>query len=313
MQNNKLFQDNKKVAEIINAPFSGGQGRGGVDDGPAALEAAGLSNEVRGLGWEVQTNDSLEFVAPLSDPNIGNMKRPRFVSESTQKVYEAVKNAATAGRFPLTVGGDHSIAIGTVAGVQAAHPDACLIWIDAHADLNTPEATESGNLHGCPVSFLLGIAGQKEDDVFGWVPKCMSPDRIAYIGLRDVDPFEKKFIRENNVAAYSMHHVDKYGIAKVIEMALERVNPGMKRPIHLSFDVDALDPVFAPATGTPVRGGLTWREGCFIGEAIAETGKLVAMDLVEVNPHLGETEMQRRETVASGISLVKCALGDTLL
>jgi arginase len=149
--------------------------------------------------------------------------------------------------------------------------------------------------------------------MFGWVPKCLTPDRIAYIGLRDVDSFEKKYIRENNVAAFSMHHVDKYGIAKVLEMALERINPDGTRPIHLSFDVDALDPVFAPATGTPVRGGLTWREGCYLCEALAETGKLVAMDLVEVNPHLGETEAQKRETVSSGISLVKCALGDTLL
>jgi arginase len=313
MQNNKQFQDQNKVAEIISAPFSGGQGRGGVDDGPAALRGAGIKEQVEALGWDIHTNDNLEFVAPMSDPDVGNMKRPRYVSESTKKVYDAVKTAATSGRFPLTIGGDHSIAIGTVAGVQAAHPEACLIWIDAHADLNTPSSTESGNLHGCPVSFLLGIADQKESDMFGWVPKCLTPDRIAYIGLRDVDSFEKKYIRENNVAAFSMHHVDKYGIAKVLEMALERINPDGTRPIHLSFDVDALDPVFAPATGTPVRGGLTWREGCYLCEALAETGKLVAMDLVEVNPHLGETEAQKRETVSSGISLVKCALGDTLL
>jgi arginase len=158
-----------------------------------------------------------------------------------------------------------------------------------------------------------GLSTNVEENVFKWVPQCMDTSRIAYIGLRDVDPFEKNFIKENNIAAFSMHHIDKYGIAKVVEMALKRVNPNGDRPIHLSFDVDAIDPVFAPATGTPVRGGLTWRESCYLCEAIAETGKLVAMDLVECNPHLADNVVSIRDTIGAGISLVKCALGDTLL
>jgi arginase len=305
-----------KQLTIIGAPFSGGQGKGGVDDGPAYLMKQGLAECIKELGWEPQFNGHLEFILPKSDPNIGKMKRPRFVADSTRKVYEAVKDAAERNTFPLTIGGDHSIAIGTVSGVQAKYPGACLLWIDAHADLNTPASTDSGNLHGCPVSFLLGIDGLStnvEENVFKWVPQCMDTSRIAYIGLRDVDPFEKNFIKENNIAAFSMHHIDKYGIAKVVEMALKRVNPNGDRPIHLSFDVDAIDPVFAPATGTPVRGGLTWRESCYLCEAIAETGKLVAMDLVECNPHLADNVVSIRDTIGAGISLVKCALGDTLL
>lgn len=315
----KYFDNKEKdrTVSIIGAPFSGGQGRGGVDDGPEHLMKGGLAEDIHSLGWKTEHEGSLEFNPPESDPDIGKMKRPRFVSESTKKVYEAVKTAAEAKNLPLTIGGDHSIAIGTVAGVREVHPDACLLWIDAHADLNTPAATDSGNLHGCPVSFLLGIdeppTDDPKDDVFDWVPHCLHNSRLAYIALRDVDPFEKEYIRENNVTAYSMHHVDKYGIAKVVEMALERVNPGGKRPIHLSFDVDAIDPVYAPATGTPVRGGLTWREACYVCEAVAETGNLVAMDLVEVNPHLGTNDKSVNDTVGSGISLVKCALGDTLL
>jgi arginase len=311
------FLGGKKNVTIIGAPFSGGQPKGGVDDGPEYLMKAGLADNIEKLGWKTEHNGTLSFPEPAQDPPIANMKRPRYVADSTKKIYEAVKEAALKKNLPLTIGGDHSIAIGTVSGVQAAHPDACLLWIDAHADLNTPAATEkSGNLHGCPVSFLLGIDDtpeKKEEDVFGWVPHCLDSSRLAYIGLRDVDPFEKKYIRENNVTAYSMHHVDKYGIAKVVEMALERVNPDGKRPIHLSFDVDAIDPVYAPATGTPVRGGLTWREACYVCEAIAETNNLVAMDLVETNPHLGENDKSINDTVTSGISLVKCALGDTLL
>jgi arginase len=301
--------------DIISAPFSGGQGRAGVDDGPQHLLNMGLLKHVSDLGWKAQFNGHLTFPVPTSDPNIGNMKRPRYVSESTQKVHAAVSKAAKNGHFPLTVGGDHSIAIGTVSGVLSAHPDAIVFWIDAHADLNTPAATASGNLHGCPVSFLLGIdePPQPDEDVFGWVPHCLDTSRLVYIGLRDVDPFEKRFIKENNILAYSMHHVDKYGIAKVVEMALDKVNPDRNKPIHLSFDVDAIDPIYAPSTGTPVRGGLTWREACYLCEALAETGTLVGMDLVECNPHLGADEEQVRDTIAAGISLVKCALGDTLL
>jgi arginase len=128
------------------------------------------------------------------------------------------------------------------------------------------------------VSFVTGV--MEPIEVFSWVEKCLSFDRLAYIGLRDVDAGEKKILRDNNVACYSMHHVDKYGIGKVVEMALEKINPGLQKPIHLSFDVDAMDPSIAPSTGTPVRGGLSWRESMYICEAVAETGCLVAMDIM---------------------------------
>lgn len=305
---------NKKQVSVISAPFSGGQGRGGVDDGPRYLLEMGLQKEVETLGYDVDVEEPLSFVEPTSDEDIGKMKRPRFVADATRKVYEAVSAATKKGKIPLTLGGDHSIAIGTVAGVQEAHPDAVLLWIDAHADLNTPESTDSGNLHGCPVSFLLGIAGAEEkSNPFSWVPKCIDNTRIGYIGLRDLDAFEKKYIRENNITAYTMHHVDKYGIAKVVSMALERLNPGNKRPVHLSFDIDAIDPFFAPSTGTPVRGGLTLREACYLCETVAETNQLVAMDLVECNPHLGASEKDIKDTIALGLSMVKCAFGDALL
>lgn len=309
----------KRGLEIISAPFSGGQPRGGVDDGPEALLKAGLQDVLKDIGWKPDFTGHLQFEKPQKDDPIGVVKNARYVSSTTKIVYEKVKKAAAEGKFPLTIGGDHSIAIGTIAGVQAKYPDACVIWIDAHADINTPQATTSGNLHGCPLSFVLGLDEPLKSDkpeeanLFEWVPHCLDTSRLAYIALRDLDGFEKKFLKERHIAAYTMRHVDQYGIGKVVEMALHSVNPYNKRPIHLSFDIDALDPFFAPATGTAVRGGLTWREGCYICEAIAETGNLVAMDLVEVNPHLGDKEDSGHLTTSSGISLVKSALGDVLL
>lgn len=194
-----------------------------------------------------------------------------------------------------------------------------VILTSLSADLNTPYSTESGNLHGCPVSFILGVAGDEADlpEPLRWIPRCLDTSRLAYIGLRDIDPEERRIIRDRNIAAYSMHHIDRYGIGTVVQMALDRINPNLSRPIHLSYDVDALDPLFVSATGTPVRGGLTFREGTYIAEAVAETGCLVSMDLVEVNPNLrkegqlGEIELQSTLDVAT--SLVRCALGETLL
>lgn len=307
--------DTKKEAVVIGIPFSGGQGKAGCDDAPQMLEEQGLGNELQKLGWKVESKH-LSFDEPGEDPTTNNMHRPKFVSQATQSIYNTVSEVSKSGKFPLNVGGDHSIAIGTIAGVLSAHPDACVLWIDAHADVNTPAASHSGNLHGCPVSFLLGIDGQDktDNDLFSWVPRgILDFKRIAYVGLRDIDDFEKELIKSKGITAYTMHDIDRYGIAKVMEMALERVNPGLERPVHLSFDVDALDPFFAPSTGTPVRGGLTWREGCFICEAAAETGKLVGMDLVECNPHLGETPGHVNVTIQSGIALVKSALGQQLL
>ena len=157
---------------------------------------------------------------------------------------------------------------------------------------------------------MLGIAGNIPE--FSWIKPLLKPERLVYIGLRDVDDGEKKLLKEHNIKAYSMHEVDKYGIGKVVDMALDHVNPDRSRPVHLSFDVDAMDPSVAPSTGTPVRGGLTFREGHYICEALHETGLLVAVDLMEVNPAL-ENEEAVKQTVSVGCSLIRSALGETLL
>jgi arginase len=306
------FLPEPKTVAIVGCPFSGGQSKAGVDKGPIHLVEAGILTQLEGLGWKVKFDGHHQFeeINAANDPPIGILKNPRLVSRVNESVAKVVGDHGSKGELPVTLGGDHSLAIGTVSGTLKNYPDACLIWIDAHADINTVESTDSGNIHGMPVSFLLGI-GSKVGD-FSWVQPILKPERLVYIGLRDVDAGEKKILREHNIKAFSMHEVDKYGIGKVVDMALDHVNPNRDRPIHLSFDVDALDPTVAPSTGTPVRGGLTFREGHYICEAICETGLLVGLDIMEVNPSLSD-EDSVRQTVAVGCSLLRSALGETLL
>lgn len=308
----------EKKIQFVLAPFSGGQGKSGVEDGPKYLLRAGLKESIEKLGWDVAISEPLkgtDFEERKSDASdvYGNCKRPQIVGEATKLIYESCKESAHQNKLTVTLGGDHSIAIGTVAGSFSRYPDAGLLWIDAHADINTPSTTDSGNLHGCPVSFLMGLDKASYPPELQWVPSVLSTKKIAYIGLRDVDQGERQILKEHGITAFSMYHVDRYGINKVVEMALEALDPTGTKPIHLSYDVDAIDPQYVPATGTPVRGGLTFREGLFICERIAETGNLVALDVVEVNPSLGVNEIHVTDTVTAGIAVAKCALGETLL
>ncbi|EPS44743.1 hypothetical protein H072_1252 [Dactylellina haptotyla CBS 200.50] len=309
---------------IVAVAFSGGQGKGGVDAGPQALIKAGLLEDLKNdLGYKLHYDDqihSYEELIPAEDPAIDNMKRPLACSQVNNRLHEQTYAHASQGRLVLTLGGDHSIAIGSISGVARAirerlNKPLAVIWVDAHADINTFETSPSGNVHGMPVAFLAGLC---QHDVFGWLKEeyRIPADKLVYIGLRDVDRGEKKILRENNIKAFSMHDIDRHGIGKVVDMALEYIGDDI--PIHLSFDVDACDPVHAPSTGTPVRGGLTLREGDFICEAVHATGKLVGMDLVEVNPMIlakefGADTWQVAETVRTGCSLVRCALGESLL
>lgn len=313
--------------------FSGGQCRPGTESGPSALCSAGLLTQLSSeLGYtlhgdtevrnfdtyqpEVVGDTAVSNSSSIDDPDVRGMKNPRSVSAVTQEISEMVYQQTLQGRLALTIGGDHSIAIGTVSGVARAtrersSKDIAVIWVDAHADINTPESSDSGNIHGMPMSFLTGLATSSEKGVFDWLKDehRINLKKLVYIGLRDVDAGEKKILRDNGIKAYSMHDIDRHSIGKIMDMALEYIGDDV--PIHLSFDVDALDPMWAPSTGTPVRGGLTLREGDFICEAVAETGQCVGVDLVEVNPKLAESG--KDDTVRAGISLVRCALGDTLL
>ncbi|RYP60771.1 hypothetical protein DL769_007972 [Monosporascus sp. CRB-8-3] len=308
---------------IVAVGFAGGQGKPGVDAAPSALIESGLLKQLRDeLNYKLHGDDQVHSyteIVPKDDPPYRNMKNPKGVSSVTQHLCEQVYSHAKEGRMVLTLGGDHSIAIGTIAGTAKAvrerlGREIAVIWVDAHADINTPESSDSGNIHGMPVSFLTGLAKEDKPEYFGWLKpdNLISVKKLVYIGLRDVDPGEKKILRENGIKAFSMFDIDRYGIGRVVEMALAHI--GSDTPIHLSFDVDALDPLWAPSTGTPVRGGLTLREGDFICESVHQTGSLVAVDLVEVNPSLAsENDLGAHETLRTGSSLVRCALGESLL
>ncbi|MCJ1246631.1 Arginase, catabolizes arginine to ornithine and urea [Trapelia coarctata] len=311
---------------VVAVGFSGGQCKPGVEAAPTALIAAGLLTQLStDLGYTLHHDDTVHnysSLLPPHDPDHRSMKNPRAVSAVTKALSEQVYEHASAGKLVLTLGGDHSIAIGTIAGTSRAIKERLgreigVIWVDAHADINTPESSESGNIHGMPVAFLTGLARGEDESIFGWIGKeggrkeggVLSLRKLVYIGLRDVDRGEKEILRKHGIRAFSMHDIDKHGIGRVMELALGHI--GADTPIHLSFDVDALDPQWAPSTGTPVRGGLTLREGDYIAECVHETGSLVAMDLVEVNPSL--EAVGAAETIRAGCSLVRCALGDTLL
>lgn len=314
------FLPKRNELGIVAVGFSGGQPKPGVDAAPMALIESGLIQQLKeDLEYNVTFDGqvrSYSDILPADDPDYRGMKRPKFASAVTKDVSEQVYNFAKEGKLVLTLGGDHSIAIGTISGTARAirerfGRELAVIWVDAHADINTPESSESGNIHGMPVSFLTGLATEKREDIFGWLQDHhrLSPKKLVYIGLRDIDKGEKKILREHGIKAFSMYDIDRHGIGRVMDMALGWI--GSDTPIHLSFDVDAFDPMWAPSTGTPVRGGLTLREGDFIAECVAETGSLIALDLVEVNPSL--EEQGASETVRAGLSVIRCALGDTLL
>ncbi|USP80115.1 arginase [Curvularia clavata] len=314
------FLPNRHDLGIVAVGFSGGQPKAGVDAAPMALIENGLIKQLEedleyNVTYDGQVHNYAEL-QPSEDPDYRGMKRPKFASAVTREVSDQVYKHAKDGKLVLTLGGDHSIAIGTISGTAKAvrerlGREIAVIWVDAHADINTPETSDSGNIHGMPVSFLTGLAKEDREDIFGWIKEehMLSTKKLVYIGLRDIDKGEKKILRDHGIKAFSMHDIDRHGIGKVMDMALGWI--GSDTPIHLSFDVDALDPMWAPSTGTPVRGGLTLREGDFIAECVAETGSLIALDLVEVNPSLDAEGAA--DTVRAGVSIVRCALGDTLL
>ncbi|KAI0242509.1 Arginase, catabolizes arginine to ornithine and urea, partial [Massospora cicadina] len=267
----------------------------GVEKAPKLLLDEGLVPQLEKLGWSVEFDGVIHTfgeLRPEFDPDDGVAKNPRFVGRVAEEVNRRVAEELKKGNVALTLGGDHSIGLGTTTGTLEVFPEACIIWVDAHADINGVDDTTSGNLHGCPLSWAIGVSRIIEG--FEWISKAQQP-------------------RLHPSRHFSMHHVDKYGIGKVVEMALDHVNPDRTRPIHLSYDVDALDPSVAPATGTPVRGGLSFREGHYICEALCETGLVVAMDCVEVNPDLSTRIEDLELTVKTALSLIRATFGESLL
>ncbi len=280
--------------------------------GPSALRLAGINERLASLGYEVKDLGNVQVAQPESLPV--ERETARYLPQITQtcgRLADLVEAAASEGATPLVLGGDHSIAIGTVAGMSGhlrKHQHKLgLIWIDAHADMNTPDSSPSGNVHGMPLACCIGIGPQELTHLGGYAPK-VDPANVALVGLRDVDRAEVPFVQRTGVPAFTMRSIDEQGLQSVIRQAIGIASDGTAG-FHLSFDMDAVDPDEAPGVGTPVPGGLTYREAHLAMEMICDSAKMLSIEIVEVNPVLD----QANRTAVLGVGLVTSALGKRIL
>lgn len=293
---------------VIGVPMDLGADRRGVDIGASAIRYAGLNDQLRHLGYEVHDVGNIVVPQPESQP-IGNtsLKYLEAILKVSEELADTVTSALVAQELPLVLGGDHSIALGSITGITRVYKDISVVWIDAHADFNTEETTPSGNIHGMILAALAGIGNSHLTNIGGWAPK-LDPQKIILVGVRELDPGERELLRSHHVHVYTMSDIDQRGISNVMQETLSLAGKA-SNGIHLSLDLDALDPVHAPGVGTPVRGGLTYREAHMIMELIANSGQLIGMDVVEVNPILD----RENATALLAVELVMSALGKKII
>ena len=297
---------------IIGAPLDLGQNRRGVDMGPSAVRVANLHARLASLGYEVEDRGNIPVEQkeawPEGDPNA---KYLDLIASACGTLALRVDEALSGGFLPLVLGGDHSVAVGTVSGVsshfRARHQAAGLIWLDAHADMNTPESSPSGNIHGMPLACILGAGPAELAGLLGYRPK-IDPAHAVIVGLRDVDATEKPQVRDSGIRAFTMRDIDERGLRTVMEEAIRIATDGTAG-LHLSLDMDFCDPVDAPGVGTPVRGGATYREAHLALEMICDSGHMVSMEVVEVNPVIDE----RNRTADLAVELIMSGLGKRIL
>lgn len=289
-----------------------GSGRRGVDMGPSAIRIAGIGKRLRELGYKVVDDGDLS-IKTQEEQRISN-QRAKYLPEIARAVgllARKVENIVQKNEFPLVLGGDHSIAIGTISGVAAnarrRHKKVGVFWIDAHGDFNTPESSPSGNIHGMPLAVCVGLGPRVLRTIDGSFRK-IDPKNVAVIGLRNIDHDEGNTIKNLGVHIYTMGDIDKHGIHRIMEGAFEQVASKVDY-LHVSLDLDSVDPVYAPGVGTPVKGGLDYREAHLIMEMIAESKRMTSLELVEVNPILDT----RNQSAEFAVELVESAFGKKIL
>ena len=281
-----------------------GAGRRGVDMGPSALRLARLARGLSDLGHRVTDLGNVEVPVPEAVPNPNSLHYADAIAAACSATYERLRGLEE-GTFVISLGGDHSVSMGTVPGVAAGRRTGVL-WIDAHADLNTPDTSPSGNIHGMPLAHLLGLGDDRLTGVWGG-GAVLDPSDLVFVGLRSLDAGERDLIHQRGIAAYTMKEIDQRGIARVAAEVLERLE-GVER-LHVSFDADALDPDLAPGVGTPVPGGLSYREAHLLMELMSDSGRPTSLDLVEVNPIL---DVQNR-SAAIMVEMAASLLGKKIL
>ena len=297
---------------LLGVPLDLGAGRRGVDMGPSAFRVAGLEDKLRALGYEVTDRGDLPVkIAETQQPGDARLKYLKEILEVCEHLREAVYDAKKKGSVPVVLGGDHSIAMGTISGLARFYRErkekVGLVWFDAHADCNTPETSPSGNIHGMPLAVALGLGAPSLVNLAGFSPM-VDGSRAALVGIRDVDLAERPNVRAAGVGAFTMRDIDERGMRTVMEEAIKRATNGTAG-IHISFDLDGMDPDFAPGVGTPSPGGLSYREAHLAMEMLADTGKVVSAEFVEVNPILD----QQNGTARLGVGLVASLLGMKIL
>ncbi len=302
----------RRPIKIIGVPMDLGANRRGVDMGPSALRIAGLQTRLTQLGYTVEDLGNI----PVNIPETLRIIDPRAkylaeVAEVNRILADRVEQVVAEGAIPLVLGGDQSISIGTIAGVASYYRQRGekigVLWFDAHADMNTPETTPSGNIHGMPYAVSLGLGVPELMDLKGFRPK-LDPRHCVLIGVRDVDPLERENVRRSGLTVFTMRELDELGMRVVMERALEIASRGTAG-FHVSLDMDVFDPFYAPGVGTPVPGGATYREGHLAMELIADSHKLLSMEIVEVNPVLDV----RNHTAEFAVELILSAFGKRIL
>lgn len=301
-----------KPAHLIGVPLDLGGNRRGVDMGPSAIRIAGLAEQLSALG--VPVVDKGDLATPLPETKGPGDPHKRYIKDIAKvcaKLAQTSLQSLQDGALPIVLGGDHSLGAGSVAAsaawLRAQDQAVGVIWVDAHADINSPATSPSGNVHGMPLAALLGREPVELARLGGASP-AIRPEHTVLVGIRNLDDREKEIVKAAGVHAYTMKDIDRHGIAKVMELALAAASAGTGG-VHVSFDLDVCDPAIAPGVGTPVRGGLSYREAHYVMEAVAESGRMVALDLVEVNPALDV----RNATAELATELAMSAFGKRIL
>lgn len=300
------------AVHIIGVPLDLGGNRRGVDMGPSALRIAGLAERLSSLG--VQVIDEGDLVTPIPEVKSAGDPRKKYIREIARvcdRLYRTSLGVLHSGGLPLVLGGDHSLAAGSVAAtsdyLRKDGRPVGLLWVDAHGDMNTPSSSGSGNVHGMPLAALLGPEPAELSRIGGFSPK-VRPEHTVLIGIRNLDEREKEIVRASRAHVFTMKDIDRSGIASIVEEALTLAGKDTGG-IHLSFDLDVCDPAIAPGVGTPVKGGLDYREAHTLMEIVADSGLLRALDLVEVNPILDD----RNTTATLACELAASALGQKII
>lgn len=300
----------KERISIIGVPMDLGQMRRGVDMGPSAIRYAGVVERLEQLQYEIEDKGDIKIGrASREEENssLNNLRNLKAVSEGNQRLSEQVDEVILSGSFPLVLGGDHSIAIGTLAGVSKHYESLGVIWYDAHGDLNTGETSPSGNIHGMPLAVSIGLGDETLTKIGGYAPK-VKPENIVIIGARSLDEGEKELIKERGIKVYTMHEIDRLGMTKVMEETIQYLKE-RSDGVHLSLDLDGLDPHDAPGVGTPVIGGISYRESHLAMEMLAESNLITSAEFVEVNPILDE----KNKTATVAVALMGSLFGEKLL